>query len=149
MLVNREYQMLIRSKCRANKRRNRLGAAATEFAVVAPIMILLTMGMIEVGRMVMVKQMMVNASREGARLGALPGTTNAEVETRVRSELEGSSLTGVTITVTPANLSSAAAGTQVKVSLSVSATQISWIPNPLFSLSKNITTSTTMRRESL
>ncbi len=127
---------------------NRWGAAATEFAVVAPVMILLTMGMIEVGRLVMVKQMMVNASREGARLGALPMTTNAEVVARVTNELSSSSINGVTITVTPENLATAPAGTQVKVQLSVQASQISWVPNPLFSISKNIVTSTTMRRES-
>ncbi len=129
-------------------RQSRRGAAVTEFAVVAPIMIMLTMGMIEIGRMVMVKQVMVNASREGARLGALPGTSNAEVTARVQQELDSASITGVSISVTPANLSTAPAGSQVKVLLSVSASQISWVPNPLFSFSKNISTSTTMRRES-
>lgn len=134
--------------CRKPSRLNRLGAAATEFAVVAPIMILLTMGMIEVGRMVMVKQIMVNASREGARLGVLPGVSNADVVTRVENELANSSISGVTTTVTPANLATAAAGTQVQVTVTIPASQISWVPNPLFSISKNITASTTMRRES-
>ncbi len=129
-------------------RQSRRGAAVTEFAVVAPIMIMLTMGMIEIGRMVMVKQVMVNASREGARFGALPGTSNTEVTARVQQELSSASITGVSITVTPENLATAPAGSQVKVLLSVSASQISWVPNPLFSFSKNITTSTTMRRES-
>ena len=50
---------------RPGRRQDRVGAAAVEFAIVAPLMFLLTMGMIEVGRMVMVKQLMVNASREG------------------------------------------------------------------------------------
>lgn len=130
------------------RQQTRRGAAVTEFAVVAPIMIMLTMGMIEIGRMVMVKQVMVNASREGARLGALPGTSNAEVMSRVQQELQSSSITGVTISITPENLVMAPAGSQVKVSLHVPSSQISWVPNPLFSFSKSITTSTTMRRES-
>ena len=134
-------------KAKRNQRARR-GAAVTEFAVVAPIMIMLTMGMIEIGRMVMVKQVMVNASREGARLGALPGTSNSEVTSRVQQELDSASITGVSISVTPANLVTAPAGSQVKVLLSVPASQISWVPNPLFSFSKNISTSTTMRRES-
>ena len=48
-----------------------LGDAYAIFFV-APLLILLTMGMMEVGRMVMVKQLMVNASREGARRAVLP-----------------------------------------------------------------------------
>ncbi len=147
-----KFNSRISRKCRLDKFRlpgNRCGAAVVEFAVVAPIMILLTMGMIEVGRMVMVKQIMVNASREGARLGALPGVSDAEVVARVQSELQSASIQGVQITVTPTELALAAAGTPVTVQLSVPASQISWVPNPLFSSSKNITTSTTMRRESL
>jgi Flp pilus assembly protein TadG len=137
----------VRSKSRVPAKR--LGAAAVEFAVVAPIMILLTMGMIEVGRMVMVKQVMVNASREGARLGTLPGVSNADVTAQVQEALQSASIPGVQITVTPVGLATAPAGTQVTVQLTVPASQVGWVPNPLFSVSKNITTSTTMRRESL
>lgn len=79
MLRNRGHRAhFMIGKAKRNQRARR-GAAVTEFAVVAPIMILLKMGMIEIGRMVMVKQVMVIASREGARLGALPGTSNADV----------------------------------------------------------------------
>ncbi len=39
-----------------------------EFAVVAPVFLLLVFGMIEYGRMVMVQQVITNASREGARV---------------------------------------------------------------------------------
>ncbi|HRX81016.1 MAG TPA: TadE/TadG family type IV pilus assembly protein, partial [Pirellulaceae bacterium] len=40
--------------------RKQRGAAAVEFAVVAPIFVLLLFGMIEYGRMVMVQQMLTN-----------------------------------------------------------------------------------------
>ena len=48
-------------------RRKRRGAAVVEFAIVAPLFFLLIFGMIEYGRMVMVQQVITNASREGAR----------------------------------------------------------------------------------
>src|SRR5690606_32800631 len=48
-------------------RRNRRGASAVEFALVAPIFVLFVFGMVEYGRMVMVQQVLTNASREGAR----------------------------------------------------------------------------------
>ena len=57
-------------------RKKRRGAAAVEFAVVAPIFLLLVFGMIEYGRMVMVQQVLTNASREGARCAVLDGATH-------------------------------------------------------------------------
>ena len=56
--------------CRSDRRKKR-GAAVVEFAIVAPLFILLVFGMIEFGRMVMVQQVLTNASREGARLAVL------------------------------------------------------------------------------
>ncbi|HUG68005.1 MAG TPA: TadE family protein [Pirellulaceae bacterium] len=47
--------------------RKQRGAAAVEFAAVAPIFVLLLFGMLEFGRMVMVQQILTNATREGAR----------------------------------------------------------------------------------
>ncbi len=46
---------------------NRCGAAAVEFAIVAPVFFLLVIGMIEIGRALMVQQVLINASRVGAR----------------------------------------------------------------------------------
>lgn len=47
--------------------RKQRGAAAVKFAASAPVFVLLLFGMIEFGRMVMVQQMLTNATREGAR----------------------------------------------------------------------------------
>ncbi|RMF45453.1 MAG: pilus assembly protein [Planctomycetota bacterium] len=132
----------------ANRTGNqRRGAATVEFAVIAPIMLVLTLGMMEVGRMVMVKQIMVNATREGARLAILPEVDAAEVQSEVEEQLSGAGISGATITITPSSLSSAPAGTPVTVSASIDATSISWVPKPLISLQKTIAASTTMRRE--
>ncbi len=58
-------------------RRNRQGAAAVEFAIVAPVFFLMVFGMIEFGRAIMVKQVMTNAARDGARLAILDSPTSA------------------------------------------------------------------------
>ena len=131
------------------RKMDRVGAAAVEFAIVGPLMIMLTMGMMEVGRAVMVKQVMINASREGARMAILPSTTAQDVIAQVQSQLAASSINGTTVTVIPASLANAAAGTAVTVSISVNASQVSWIPNPAFTLNQTISAATTMRRESL
>ena len=49
----------------------RRGATIVEFALVAPLLFLVVIGMVEFGRMVMVQQILTNASREGARQGIL------------------------------------------------------------------------------
>lgn len=134
---------------RKNRKSNRLGAAVVEFAIVGPLMVMLTMGMMEVGRVVMVKQVMVNASREGARLAILPSSSATEVIALVQSQLTASAINGTTVSVSPSSLSTAAAGTPVTVTVTVNANQVSWIPNPLFTLNKTITAATTMRKESL
>jgi Flp pilus assembly protein TadG len=110
---------------------------------------MLTMGMMEVGRVVMVKQVMINASREGARMAILPSANSQAVIAQVQSQLAASSINGTTVTLNPPSLANAPAGTPVTVAISVNASQVSWIPNPAFTLNQTITAETTMRRESL
>ena len=74
---------------------------------------LLVFGMIEYGRMVMVQQVITNASREGARVGVLDGATTANVTTAVNNYLTSAKIsTGLAneITVTPSPPSSATYG---------------------------------------
>jgi Flp pilus assembly protein TadG len=97
-----------------------------EFAIVAPIFILLLLGMIEFGRMIMVQQVLTNAAREGARRAVIEGSTKSEVETQVNNYLANSSITGTTVTVEPSNLSNLAFGDPVKVSVSVPFNSVTW-----------------------
>lgn len=126
----------------------RRGAAAVEFALVAPIFFVLVFGMIEYGRMVMVQQILTNASREGARIGVLDGTTTAQVTTAVTTYLTGASVTGATVTVTPNPPSSAAYGTPVNVTVTVPFKNVSWLPSPLFLGTQTLKSVAIMRRES-
>lgn len=128
-------------------RRNRQGASAVEFAVVAPLFFLLVMGMIEYGRMVMVQQVITNASREGARRAVLDGATAAEVTTTVTNYMTSSRITGATITVTPNPPSSAAAGSPVTVAVSIPFSQVSWLPSPMYLGATTLSATTVMRRE--
>ncbi len=51
--------------------RNNSGVAALEFAIVLPVLILLIAGMMDLGHAFYLKQVITNASREGARYGIL------------------------------------------------------------------------------
>ena len=135
--------------CNSRSVRSQCGAAVVEFAFVAPLLIMLTFGMLELGRVVMVKQLLINASREGARMAILPASTAEEVIAHVQTELSNSSINGANVVVTPGSLATAQAGSPVTVAVSVSASSVSWIPKPLFVFSQTIDATTTMRRESL
>ena len=70
----------------ADKRRERSrGQALVEFAIVLPVFFLVVAGMFDLGLGVYSDLTLVNAAREGARLGVIdPGNTSA-VESRVRA----------------------------------------------------------------
>jgi Flp pilus assembly protein TadG len=69
---------------RSVNNRRRRGAAATEFAIVAPVFFLMIIGFIEVGRALMVQQVLINASRVGARMASTTGSTSSGVQTAVQ-----------------------------------------------------------------
>lgn len=73
-----------------------------EFALVLPVLLLVTIAVLDVGRAFFVTIAIQNATREGARQAArMPGTTDAEVEAIVRAEATGSGLDlGSSLTVT-------------------------------------------------
>ena len=134
--------------CRSYRKKRR-GAAAVEFAVVAPIFLLLVMGMIEYGRMVMVQQVITNASREGARCAVLDGSTYLDVIATVQGYLTSGSVSGATVTVVPTNPEDAAFGDPVTVTVDIGFSQVSWLPSPMYLGGKTLTATTVMRRESI
>jgi len=137
--------------CSPGRRRwqriRRRGSAVVEFAVVAPVFVLLVFGMIEYGRMVMVQQILTNASREGARVGILDNSTTADVNAAVNQYLTPAGISGATTTVTPDPPSSAASGAPVSVNVSVGYNQVSWLPSPFYLGGTTIQYTATMRRE--
>ena len=135
-------------------RRNRQGAAAVEFAVVAPVFFLMVFGMIEIGRAVMVQQVLTNASREGARIAVLdsPTPTHNTVVSTVTSYLQNGGVPAgsATITMNPTEPTSAGYGQSVTVTVQVPFSSVSWLPKPIFlGASTNLTASTVMRRETV
>lgn len=130
-------------------RRYRRAAAAVEFAIVAPVFFLLIFGMVEYGRMVMVQQVITNASREGARQAVLDGATTTEVQTVVNDYLASGSITGATVTVTPNPPANAEFGDPVTVAVSIPFSQVSWLPSPMYLGGKTLVATTVMRRESV
>ena len=130
-------------------RKKRLGAAAVEFAFVAPVFFLLVFGMIEFGRMAMVQQVITNASREGARRAVLDGATTTTIENIVNDYLGGGSITGAEIDVIPNPPSDAGHGEPVTVTVTIGFDEVSWLASPMFLRETNLSATTVMRRESV
>lgn len=125
----------------------RRGSSAVEFAVIAPLMILFTFGLVEIGRLMLVKQTVTHATREGARVAVRPTADLADVMQRVRDELLTLEIEDVVIETEPAFLELVEPGGEVTVRVRVGIDTVSWIPG-YFNFSVNdVVAETCMRRE--
>jgi Flp pilus assembly protein TadG len=131
----------------AARRRRRRGAAVVELAVTTPVLFLMVFGMIDVGRAVMVQNLLTNAARDGARSAVLDGATAAEIETRVTDYLSASSVNGASATVSPSPLSAADLGDPVSVTVSVPFDSVSWLPSSMYFQGATLEATVVMRRE--
>ena len=78
----------------------RRGLAATELAVLAPFLAALLMGMCEMGRAVMVKDILTDASRKGCRTGATPKKTFQNILDDVNNILSDNHISTANATIT-------------------------------------------------
>ncbi|MEX2137654.1 MAG: TadE/TadG family type IV pilus assembly protein [Pirellulales bacterium] len=132
-------------------RKNRRGAAVVEFAIVAPVFFLFVFGMIEYGRMVMVQQILTNASREGARFAVVQSTDDTTaVQDTVIDYLTSASIGGTPSVVVDWPPSGGSSSSEpVTVTVSIQFGQVSWLPSPMFvDSTMPLTAVSVMRRES-
>jgi Flp pilus assembly protein TadG len=94
------------------------GVSLVEFSVLAPLFVVLLFSLVEFGMSVYSKEVITNASREGARLGvvyATPRKTTSDIKTAVQGYLTKSGFTATpTIAVTGAG---GASGSQLTVNI--------------------------------
>jgi len=152
-----EQEVKLEKVCRRCRKRRR-GAAAVEFAVIAPVFFLMIFGMIEFGRMVMVQQILTNASREGARVAVLDGAlrngtvSNPGVIDSIETYLSNAKINaaGATVTIDPYIPSDAGYGEPVTVTVAIPFSQVSWLPSSFFDNGAKVLSATTvMRRETV
>ena len=117
----------------------RRGATAVEFAFAAPLLFMLVFGLIEFGRMMMAKQSVTNAAREGCRTAALATTTSEQdVDDAVRHRLQGvicdvSNPDKLRVSMDPSSLSDISSGAPISVDVEVNYTDVSWLPGSFLS----------------
>jgi Flp pilus assembly protein TadG len=80
--------------------RRRRGIAAVELAALAPFLGALIVGMCEMGRAVMVKDILTNAARKGCRTGVTAGKAYQDVLNDVNNILSDNNITPSNATIT-------------------------------------------------
>ncbi len=137
-------------------RRKRRGTSVVEFAIIAPVFFLFVLGIIEYGRMVMVYQVITNASRMGARIAVLEDSTRSQIESQVDQYLDDMGMGQASSTAwardeeTGADISDFSlleTGDTVGVTVTVTFDQVSWLPSPMFLGGRELSATTQMRRE--
>lgn len=94
------------------------GQSIVEFALIFMVLILLTLGFLDLGRAVYMQSVLANAAREGARAAIInvnPRPTDADIRAAVRARAIGIQLTDGDITISPSP--QRMAGQQVSVTV--------------------------------
>jgi Flp pilus assembly protein TadG len=86
-------------------RLNERGASAVEFAILLPLLMLILFGTIEFGMVMYSREILTNASREGARAGIVqqtPKPTQGQIEDVVTNYLTNTGIDPANVTVSVA-----------------------------------------------
>ena len=129
------------------KRSSRRGAAAVEFALVAPIIFIMIFASIEFARAIMAIDGMEESVREGCRLSVLDDTTTQEIEDMVEQRMNLIGISSYTLTITPDPPSTACQWDPVTVMVSTPFSNVSLLPAPRFIGNITLNASCTLPRE--
>jgi Flp pilus assembly protein TadG len=122
-------------------RRTRLAVAAVEMALIAPVLAGLMLGMFELSRGVMVRQILTAAARKGCRTGIVQAFGNSDIindATNVMRDNGFSStlfdpsnnIGAINITVNGSSTTdamNASSGSEVSVQVVIPATSVNWV----------------------
>jgi len=131
---NQWLNIKIEMKVKASKSRFK-GLALVETAIVFPLLLLLTLGVIQYSWLFLKAQQITNAVRTGARVAIRYGATTAEVTGAINSSLATSGMTVGAPVITPSNWEDVAPGVEVIVKLTSTSSvrllgDVSFLPTP-------------------
>jgi Flp pilus assembly protein TadG len=117
---------------------------------VAPVVLFLFLGVVELGRALMVIHLLNNAAEAGCRVGIVEGKSTTNITTAVNNSLTAVGISSDTVSVTvndgSADASTAVAGNEITVKVSVPVASVSWVPGLRY-LTGSLQGQYTMRRE--
>jgi Flp pilus assembly protein TadG len=107
--------------------------AVVEFALLAPLLVSLVLGMFELARGLMVKEMLSDAAQKGCRTGVLPGKTNSDITSDVNNILADNGIASTDVTTTiqvngrTADLSTANPNDKISVKVAIPVAKVYWV----------------------
>jgi Flp pilus assembly protein TadG len=102
-----------------NRHNERKGAAAVEFALVAPLVFLVFFAAFEFARMTMIQDGLDLAACAGARRSIVPGATSQNAIDQAQAVLDTLGIRNATITVTPTTITSSTPSVTVEIQASL------------------------------
>ena len=141
--------------------RGERGAVVVEFALLAPVFLLLVFGIIDFGHALYMQQMASNASREGARYGTryttsaagthlIPNAFSPSIASYVSSHYSSLLPADANLQVTPGGAGYTSGTASADLSVTVTATKHWWVLGSLvpgMGTTKNISVTTWMKIE--
>jgi Flp pilus assembly protein TadG len=122
---------MVRAKAHAARRD---GVAAVELALLLPLIIVLLLGIWEVGRLIDVNQILTNAAREGARQASTGQNNNASVQQGVVNYLNHAGIPTANVAITVNDLttpntdaSNATQLDQLQITVTIPFNDVRWI----------------------
>ncbi len=105
----------------AVKRSRGEGAAIVEMALILPLLLLLTFGVIEYGWLFLKAHETTNAARHGARIACRPDATNSQVVAEVSALMDTAGLgdSGYVVSISPADISQMSSGETLTIKVEV------------------------------
>jgi Flp pilus assembly protein TadG len=127
------------------------GASAVEFAILLPVLLLILFGTIEFGMVMYSREVLTNASREGARAGIVqqvPKPTVGEIQNVVTNYLTGTGITMANVTFPNGGVTGAGGVFPNNLTVAVQYRYDFFVPTILnLGTSINLTAQTVMRHE--
>lgn len=125
--------------------KTRTGTVTIEFALMVPVALLLTFGLIEFARVNMIRNTAQNAAYEGARAAIVPGGSAAKAEVAANSVLAVLGVRNASVQISPLTITNRTP--QVTVSISIPLADNMWIM-PAFVTNKTMLKTCSLTRES-
>jgi Flp pilus assembly protein TadG len=132
----------------------RRGGALIEMALVLPLLLMLSFGAVEYGYLLYVKNTLLGAAQNGVRAGIPATATSSDVTTAISNSMTAAGLasSGYTVTTSPTDVSTAAAGSTVQVTVSCTWNNVGVSPLPTWlggiDPAKSVSGVAVMRKES-
>jgi Flp pilus assembly protein TadG len=144
--------MVLRLPARSGTGCKRRGAAAIEFAMVAPVAFLLILASVEFGRAMFVHMLAVNAARAACRQAVIGRASNEAVLAEVKSFMQELGIRGAEAKILVDGLEDEEVGetppgVPVTVTVTIPYTENAWVPNPFYLAGKRLSGTVTMSKE--